>query len=172
MTTKTGKGNPEVSKSDQEAVQDNNIDIGLLDMAPLLQSKEVEGRAYLFDPVRRKWIVNTPEEWVRQLLILWLVHRKGVGTSRIAVEKKVRSSSTLDRFDLGVYTTSGNPVMLIECKSFKTKLDLKAINQLSRYNLKFKSSYLTWTNGRSTYCVAWNPSKQVYEFISEFPETI
>jgi len=101
----------------------------------------------IFDPIRKIWIVCTNEEFVRQLVILDLLHRLHYGSGRIAVEKKLQVSDQLMRFDIVVFDQYAQPYILIECKSFEVRLHDSAIYQAARYNLSLKAPFVYITNG-------------------------
>ena len=107
----------------------------------------IDNKKYIFDPLRKKNVLLTAEEWVRQNIISFLHSDLRVPTSHIAVEKGFKVKGLSKRFDIVVFDKKGNIVILIECKSPKIKLNQKSIDQLVIYNLELKASYLMLSNG-------------------------
>jgi hypothetical protein len=112
-----------------------------------LQWKEVNGQRRVFDPVRKKWILLTPEEWVRQHVLQYLLVVKAYPQSFIAVEKNMQLGELNKRFDLLVYDRQHQPWLMVECKAMEIKLSEEVLHQLLRYNLAIPVPYLVITNG-------------------------
>ena len=127
-----------------------------------------EGKQYIFDEIRKKNILLTPEEWVRQHIIHYLVYDKNYPKAMIAVEKEFKVNHLKKRFDILVYSRDMQPFLLIECKSPKISLNEAAISQIANYNSKFQSKYLWASNGNQNYC--FDISKQVPVALNEIPE--
>ena len=106
-----------------------------------------ENKKFIYDIVRMKWVVCTPEEEVRQLWLHYLVYDKKISNSKIAVEKGFYINDRMKRFDICTFNTSANPHILIECKAPNQKLDTTVIEQLSRYNLALGAKIFIVTNG-------------------------
>jgi hypothetical protein len=102
----------------------------------------------VFCPVRRKWIILTPEEWVRQHILIWLEQDCGVPLALTAVEKQISIGELNKRFDIVVYDRSGSPFLLMECKQMEVELDFSVLRQVLNYNIGLPSTYLAVTNGR------------------------
>ena len=79
--------------------------------------KNQNGTVMIFDIVRKKYVVLTPEEWVRQHVVHYLVEKKGYAISRVAVEREIELYGLKRRFDIVVFDRSGNPWLLVECKA-------------------------------------------------------
>lgn len=105
----------------------------------------------IFDKVRKKFVALTPEEWVRQHLLEFLMQEKKFPLSLLAVEKQLKLNSTLKRTDVMAYTNTLKPLLLAECKAPEIKLDIHTLTQALRYNLVFDVSYLVITNGLEHY---------------------
>ncbi|MDY0102958.1 MAG: type I restriction enzyme HsdR N-terminal domain-containing protein [Lentimicrobium sp.] len=105
------------------------------------------GQTSIFDPLRKRYVLLTPEEWVRQHLIRYLVEEKNVPSTLIASEKGVQVNGLKQRFDLLVFTKDGNPLMICECKSPDVRLSEDTFHQAIRYNLTLKAHYLLISNG-------------------------
>lgn len=101
----------------------------------------------VFCLVRKKWVTLTPEEWVRQQLLIWLEHEMSVPLSLIAVEKQIAIGKLSKRFDIVVFDRAANPFMLIECKKMEAELDFEVLRQVLNYNLAIPSTFLAVTNG-------------------------
>ena len=114
--------------------------------------KEIDGNKRIFDIIRKKYIVLTPEEWVRQHLIHLLVNHLGFSKNLIKVETGLSYHALDKRSDIVVYDKLAKPYLLIECKAPKVKLDKKTISQASIYNKTLKAPYIAISNGFKTYC--------------------
>jgi hypothetical protein len=119
---------------------------------PDFRRKKEEGREYIFDEQRKRWVLLTPEEWVRQHFIAYLVKVMGYPSALIAVEKEILLGERKKRFDLLVYDAAHQPWMMIECKSMEVALDAQVLEQLLRYHISVPVQYLVITNGTGSYC--------------------
>ncbi len=128
-----------------------------------------DGRELVFDVVRKKWVVLTPEEWVRQHILWYMIEEKLVPSSLIAVEKALIINTLSKRFDALVYDKNTSPVLLIECKAPSVKLSQSTLEQAARYNLKFKVGLLLITNGLSHYCIAIDHKTEAFKLLPEIP---
>ena len=137
-----------------------------------LQFSEKEGKRYLFDPFRKKHIVVTPEEVVRQLFLHYLVAEKNYPSSLIAVEKQVTVHGRKKRFDILVYDKQMNTILLAECKAPYIAITNAVFEQVAWYNYALRADYLVATNGLDTYCCAIDFKKKSYRFIKEVPEYV
>lgn len=105
---------------------------------------------YIFDPIRKTWVVLTEEEWVRQNFINYLVTSLHYPSSVIAVEKEIRLHDLKKRFDILVYNKNHSPAMLVECKAPFIHLDEEVLHQALRYNISVPVQYIVITNGNHT----------------------
>src|SRR5690554_2714098 len=105
------------------------------------------GKHKIFDPVRRKYLILTPEEWVRQHFIQFLILRKGFPGGLFKIEGGVSHHQRQGRYDVMVANRAGKPIMLIECKAPSVKLDEETLFQIARYNTEMEVSYFCITNG-------------------------
>lgn len=122
-----------------------------IEYPPYKHAIKQEGRKeYIFDGLRRKWVLLTPEEWVRQNFISFLQNTMQYPSSLIAVEKQLTLGELKKRFDILVYDRDARPWMIIECKEMDVQLDESVLEQALRYNISFRAPYLVITNG--TYC--------------------
>ena len=135
--------------------------------APRFRIKKEEGKEFIFDSLRKKWIVLTPEEWVRQNFIQYLLQEKNYPSTLIAIEKEIRLGELIKRFDILVYDNNHHPWMMIECKAGVIKLDAKVLNQLLRYNISVPVNYLIVTNG--TECFGWIRNSGKLDLIAAIP---
>lgn len=121
----------------------------------------------VFDTVRKKWLQLSPEEWVRQHMIQWLLS-KNYPSSLMAVEKEIKLGELSKRCDIVVYGRDMAPFMIIECKEMKVPLSESVLAQILRYHLALPAAYLIITNGR--YCYGFHKSNGHFIAIDEFPE--
>lgn len=103
----------------------------------------------IFCLVRKKWVVLTPEEWVRQNFLLLLTETLGYAASLIAVEKKVQLTELSKRFDIVVYDNAMKPLMLVECKEMQTALSENVMRQVLSYQSQLQAEWMVVTNGNS-----------------------
>ncbi|MEO6540086.1 MAG: type I restriction enzyme HsdR N-terminal domain-containing protein, partial [Ferruginibacter sp.] len=114
--------------------------------------KEEEGKEFIFDEFRKRWVLLTPEEWVRQNFLQYLTQIKKYPASLIAIEKEIKLGELKKRFDILVYDSETKPWMIVECKEMNVALDKAVLDQLLRYNIVLAVPYLVMTNG--SYCMA------------------
>jgi len=115
--------------------------------------KKEDDTEFIFDEVRRRWVVLTPEEWVRQNFLQYLVQVKKYPASLLAVEKEIQLGELKKRFDIVVYDALTKPRMIIECKEMNVTLDKQVLDQVLRYNITLRVPYLVITNG--SFCFAF-----------------
>jgi hypothetical protein len=133
--------------------------------------RKQEGKVYIFDNIRKKYVVLTPEEWVRQHFINFLIHHLHYPRSLFKVESSLTYNRLQKRSDILVRDRSGNPWMLVECKSPEIKLTQAAINQVSVYNKTIGARYVAITNGLVQYCFdSAESEKGKAAFLDSFPE--
>lgn len=121
----------------------------------------------VFDPVRKIWVVLTPEEWVRQHMIYYLIS-KNYPASLIAIEKQVKLGDLVKRCDIVVYSRNGAPFMIIECKRMEVSLSQHTLDQVLRYHIPLQPPYLIITNG--AYCMGLKKENNQFKSIDYFPE--
>lgn len=146
------------------------IKIDFLKYGPHLKIKTENQKQYIYDPIRQKYLVLQPEELVRQTVLHYMIEELGYPKKRIQVEKMVPNHHVTKRFDIIVYGKSGNPQLLIECKSYKEKINQKVFEQISAYNLALKVDYLLITNGLETHLCQMDYHKETYHFLKEIPD--
>jgi predicted type IV restriction endonuclease len=127
------------------------------------------GKKQIFDSVRKRFVVLTPEEWVRQHFIQFLHRQKGFPLSLMGIEFSLQYNGMQKRADIICFKTDGKPFLLVECKSFSISIQQKVFDQIARYNFDLQVPYLVVTNGIDHFCCALNEQKKTYEFIEEIP---
>lgn len=113
------------------------------------QIKVENQKEFIFDPIRKQWIRLTPEEWVRQNFINYLIIEKKYPASLIAIEKEIRVGEMRKRFDILVYKES-KPWLIVECKELNTPINDAVTKQILTYNINLQVPYLIITNGNTT----------------------
>ncbi|HMG13917.1 MAG TPA: type I restriction enzyme HsdR N-terminal domain-containing protein [Saprospiraceae bacterium] len=141
----------------------------LIHHASQLIVEQVEGVSHLFDPIRKYLIKLTPEEMVRQSLLIYLLEEFPAYRSKIAVEKEIKVNLRKKRFDMLIYDASHKPMMLIECKAPTVKITQSVMDQVAWYNVALRAPYLLITNGETTYCAVIDFEQQEYAFLEKFP---
>lgn len=131
--------------------------------------KSNENKYFIFDIVRKKYMVLTPEEWVRQHMIHYLISAKNYPISLIAVEKKVTVNKLTKRTDILVFNTKGTPHIIVECKAPSIKISQEAFDQIARYNLKLEANYLIVTNGLTHFYAVMDLKNECYVFLENIP---
>jgi type I site-specific restriction endonuclease len=131
--------------------------------------KEVTGKKYIFDEIRRRFVALTPEEWVRQNMIKFLSLDRNYPISLFVIEKKHLHNRMARRCDFVVYGHNGNPLMVVECKAPAVEIGQQAFDQANRYNQMYKAPLLLITNGKKHFCCRINRIKQGFEFLQEIP---
>ncbi|MCB0585836.1 MAG: type I restriction enzyme HsdR N-terminal domain-containing protein [Phaeodactylibacter sp.] len=147
-----------------------NIELGLMRFRDLLKVKREKGKRYIFDPIRKKWLVLLPEELVRQLVIHYLLEEKNYNRNRINLERGLRVNSLQKRFDLLVYDMEVNPFLLVECKAPQVPISQDVFHQAAIYNMELKVRYLLITNGIETLCCSIDYQKKSVEYLEAVPE--
>ena len=123
----------------------------------------------ILDPLRRKYVTLTPEEWVRQNFIQYLINEGKYPAGLLGVEVMYRHNKLKRRVDILVHNRSGEPVMLVECKSPDIKIDEKVFDQIVCYNMKYKVPYIVVTNGIVNYACRVFHNENRYEFLLVIP---
>lgn len=132
-------------------------------------SKSEKGDMQIFDIVRKKSVDLTPEEWVRQHVIHFLIHHKNYPLSLIGVEKQLKLNHTIKRTDVVVYDSQLKPLLLIECKADSVSLNQSTIDQALRYNLELNVPFLLLTNGLKHVCLHLSDQGQA-NYLKDIPE--
>lgn len=131
--------------------------------------KNSENKTLIFDEIRKKFVVLLPEEWVRQHCIKFLIEEKKYPRSLINVEKTLQINGLNKRYDIVIFNSDGTIFLIVECKSFKVKINQQTFDQIARYNLALKSQYLMITNGNEHYYCNIDFQNKSYRFLKEIP---
>ena len=136
--------------------------------APSFKIKQENGQHFVFDAIRKTWLVLTEEEWVRQNFIQYLVAELHYPVTLIAVEKELELNGLKKRFDVLVYDRNHQPWMLIECKAPLQVLNDAALQQVLRYHMSIPVPFLIITNGKTTY--GWEKVEGELKSLDKLPE--
>ncbi|MCC7232410.1 MAG: type I restriction enzyme HsdR N-terminal domain-containing protein [Bacteroidia bacterium] len=123
----------------------------------------------IFDIIRRKYVVLSPEEWVRQHLIHFLLNDRKFPKALTGVERKVMVNRMARRFDVLVYSRNLKPLLLAECKAPEVRVSQEVFDQAARYNLSLEARYFVLTNGFDTYCCTRDEENKAYRYLEEVP---
>jgi hypothetical protein len=134
---------------------------------PNFKVKEEKGRKLIFDEIRKQWLLLTPEEWVRQNFLQYLVKVKCYPASLIAVEREISLGDLKKRCDIVVYKET-KPWMIVECKEMQVQLTEAVIKQVLNYNIALQVRYLVITNGRQTYALSTGENRP--DWLQQIPE--
>jgi len=132
--------------------------------------KSKENKTLIFDKLRKKYMVLTPEEWVRQHFVHFLIDKKNYPTSLIAVEKQLTINNRKKRTDILVFNTEGTPEIIVECKAPTIKITQDTFDQIARYNLKLKANFLIVSNGLDHFYCKMDFENETYIFLKEIPD--
>ena len=132
--------------------------------------KNTQGKLEILDRIRKKYVVCTDEEKVRQMTILYLTETLHVPASFIAVETEIKVNNLSKRTDIIVCNASLKPAIIVECKAPSVSITQEVFEQIARYNLALQVNYLMVTNGVEQYFCRLDYEKQTYQFIPELPE--
>jgi hypothetical protein len=133
------------------------------------KTKMQNGKTYIFDRIRKKYIRLTPEEWVRQHMITFLIEEKSYSPALMANEISIRYNSLSKRCDTVVYNSMGEPVMIIEYKSPEVEISQKTFDQIVVYNYRLKVKYLLVSNGLQHYCCKVDFENMSAAYLTEIP---
>ena len=134
-----------------------------------LKIKLVDGVSQVFDKVRKKYFVLTLEEWVRQHFLHFLNQHREYPLGLMGIEKMVKYNNLRTRADIVIYDREGTPIMLVECKSPKTKINQDVFLQIAKYNFKLKVKYLVVTNGLEHFCCLMDYKENKIDFLDYIP---
>ncbi len=134
-----------------------------------LRFKNSENKTLIFDPIRKKFIVLTPEEWVRQHVIALLQTHYQIPTALISVERQLKINQLIKRFDLVVFNKNGSIFLLVECKAPEIPIKQDTFDQIARYNLHVQAQHLFVTNGLEHYFCKLDYERERFELIPDLP---
>lgn len=126
-------------------------------------------KTYIFDVVRKKYLLLTPEEWVRQNFIHYLNKEKKYPLGLMGVEQMVKYNSLKTRADIVMYNTEGKANIIVECKAPDVKITQDTFNQIAKYNSQLKVKHLLVTNGMNHYCCKMDYDSNRITFLEEIP---
>jgi len=132
--------------------------------------KSNENKTLIFDEIRKKFVVLTPEEWVRQHTVHYLLSEKKYPKSYINVEKQLKLNDTIKRYDAVVFNSDGSIFLIVECKAPQIPITQMTFDQIARYNLVLNAEYLMVTNGLEHYYCKMDVENSRYEFLINLPE--
>ena len=135
-----------------------------------IKSKLVNESIQIFDIVRKNFFVLTPEEWVRQHVIHYLIFNKKYPKGLMQIEKLIKYNNLKTRADIVVLNKNADPILLVECKAPSIKIDKNAFDQIAKYNFTLKAKYLFVTNGLKHYCCEMNYITGEKKFLKEVPD--
>ncbi|MCF8235760.1 MAG: type I restriction enzyme HsdR N-terminal domain-containing protein [Bacteroidales bacterium] len=129
------------------------------------QGKQFE----IFDAIRNKYVAMTPEEWVRQNFLQYLIWEKKFPKTLLSIERQLSLYQMSVRPDIVVYNNLGKPRLIVECKAPDVKISQQTFNQIAKYNITLRVDYLIVTNGINHYCCNIDHQKKSYSFLQEIP---
>ena len=132
--------------------------------------KNNEGKISVFDEIRKKFVVLTPEEWVRQHVVQFLIDDKKYPKSLINVEKLLQINGIVKRYDIVVFNKDGSILVLVECKSPQVKISQQTFDQIARYNITMQAELLFVTNGHNHYFCKMDYVNEKYKFLTDLPK--
>ena len=136
---------------------------------PLIDAKikTEDGQTFIYDSIRKKYLVLTPEEWVRQHFIQLLIDHMNYPSGLFQLERQHAYFKSKKRSDILVMDQAGQPFLLIECKSFDVKINHRTLNQISTYNKTIEAPFIGVTNGLQHF--AWKLEDDKYVQLEQFP---
>lgn len=132
--------------------------------------KNSENKVSIFDVLRKKFILLTPEEWVRQHTVRFLMEEKNIPNQLLNVEKTLKLNDLSKRYDIVAYNPDGSIKLVVECKAPSIKIAQATFDQIARYNLVLKAEYLMVTNGLQHYFCQMDYQNEQYHFLKELPD--
>ena len=134
-----------------------------------LKLKNENHSIYVFDIIRKKFVLFSPEEKVRQHFIHFLINEKNYAKGLLAVETQLKIYDMVKRTDIILYDKKGDVSVIVECKAPTVNISQQTFDQIARYNMNFKAKYLIVTNGLKHYCCKPDYTKGNYEFLKDIP---
>ncbi|MDG1789845.1 MAG: type I restriction enzyme HsdR N-terminal domain-containing protein [Flavobacteriaceae bacterium] len=132
--------------------------------------KSNENKTLIFDIIRKKFVILTPEEWVRQHTLHFLITEKKYPVSYINVEKQLLLNDTVKRYDIVIFKNDGDVEIIIECKAPSVTINQVSFDQIARYNLALNSNLLMVTNGLTHYFCKMDIKNKKYIFLRDLPK--
>ena len=144
--------------------------LNFLDYQDQLQLKTEQGKRYIYDPIRRKYLVLQPEELVRQLIVQYLILEKGYSANRISIELGLKVNDMQKRCDILIYNEAVKPLFIVEFKAPSVAMTDAVFKQIATYNIPLKVPYLLVSNGIVSYCCKIIHEEARFEFLFEIPD--
>ena len=135
---------------------------------PQFRMKNENGKPYIFDAIRKAWLLLTEEEWVRQNFVSYLITEVKYPSTVIAIEKEIVLNELRKRFDILVYNKEHKPWMMIECKAPEVALSEEVLQQVLRYNISVPVEFIVITNGNAT--AGWQKTGGGLKLLEELPK--
>jgi hypothetical protein len=132
--------------------------------------KSMDNKLFIFDILRKKNVVLTPEEWVRQNFIQYLIQIKNYPKSLIAIEKQLTINNLTKRTDILIFDKNGKPDIIVECKAPSVTINQNTFDQIAQYNLKLNANYLVVTNGLQHFYCKIDHELEKYHFLKDIPD--
>lgn len=134
-----------------------------------IKTRTAGNQQQVFDPIRRRYVALTPEEWVRQHFINYLAQVKGFPGGLMAVEHPVKVSGMQQRADIVAFGRNGAPILVVECKASDVPITRGVFEQAAGYNLTLRAPYLVVTNGVNHFCSRVDLQSGAFEMLRELP---
>jgi hypothetical protein len=134
--------------------------------------KKSEGKVWIFDGIRKKFVVLTPEEWVRQHLVQYFINQLKYPRTLIQIERGLQFNQLQKRSDFVVFDRQGKPWLIVECKSPEIQLDQKSVEQVAVYNMNVKAKFVAVSNGLKHVCYEAADTQEGIVLMKDFPEYI
>lgn len=131
--------------------------------------KNSENKVAIFDEIRKKFIILTPEEWVRQHVVRYLLEEKNYPKSYINVEKIIKINGLIKRYDVVVFNPDGSIFLLVECKAPAVAISQNTFDQIARYNMSLNAVHMMVTNGLNHYFCQMDYEQEKYFFLEDLP---
>lgn len=135
----------------------------------IADSPKIRTQKVIYDPIRKKMVALTPEEWVRQHAIRFLIDFQAYPTSFLAVETGIQWNNKRHRADIVAYTRTGIPALLVECKAPTVALSQQTLEQIARYNMQLRVPFLWITNGLHHFCYQIADDRKSYQLLEAIP---
>lgn len=131
--------------------------------------RKIDNKLSIFDSLRRKFVALTPEEWVRQHFVNFLITEKGYPQGLIANEIQINLNNQKKRCDSVIYNSTLKPLIIVEYKSPDVNITQEVFDQIARYNIVLKVDYLIVSNGINHYCCKIDYQNQTFQYLQEIP---
>lgn len=131
--------------------------------------RKESGQTQIFDETRKKYVALTPEEWVRQHFVKFMINDRQVPASLITIEKNLVFNKMNRRADVVAHSRQGDALMIVECKAPEIKISQDTFDQIVRYNSVLRVPFLVVTNGIDHYCCRMDYQKNSYDFLKDIP---